>query len=55
MGIQGQGSMNMGQGLSTNQDGDKGVGSVSYSLRGNIEQLSSKMNDIITEITYHRQ
>ena len=32
-----------------------GEKAVSYSLRGTIEQLSTKMNDIITEITYHRQ
>ena len=28
---------------------------VSYSLRGNLEQLESKMSDILTELSYHRQ
>ena len=26
-----------------------------YSLRGNIDQLEFKLNDVITEIGYHRQ
>ena len=32
--------------------GEKPVG---YSLRGNIEQLENKLQDVITEISYHRQ
>ena len=49
-----RGSMSFGQ-VPRTASQERGEKAVSYSLRGNIEQLTTKMNDIITEISYHRQ